>query len=38
MGGGEAAIVCIGAVIANACGARIFTMPFTPERVKAAMP
>ncbi|MGD2123510.1 MAG: molybdopterin-dependent oxidoreductase [Gemmatimonadota bacterium] len=41
-GGGEPAIVCIGAVIANAifdaCGARVFTMPFTPERVKAAMP
>lgn len=41
-GGGEPAIVCIGAVIANAiydaCGSRVFTMPFTPERVKAAMP
>lgn len=40
-GGGEPAIVCIGATIANAifdaCGARMFTMPFTPERVRAAM-
>jgi isoquinoline 1-oxidoreductase len=41
-GGGEPAIVCIGATIANAiydaCGARMFTMPFSPEQVKAAMP
>jgi isoquinoline 1-oxidoreductase len=41
-GGGEPAIVCIGAVIANAiydaCGARMFTMPFTPEAVLAAIP
>jgi isoquinoline 1-oxidoreductase len=40
-GGGEPAIVCIGAVIANAifdaCGARMFTMPFTPERVRAGL-
>jgi isoquinoline 1-oxidoreductase len=40
-GGGEPAIVCIGACIANAIfdasGARMFTMPFTPERVKAAL-
>jgi len=37
-GGGEPAIVCIGAVIANAiydaCGSRVFTMPFTPESVR----
>jgi isoquinoline 1-oxidoreductase len=41
-GGGEPAIVCIGAVLANAiydaCGARLFTMPFTPESVLAATP
>jgi nicotinate dehydrogenase subunit B len=41
-GGGEPAIVCIGAVLANAiydaCGARLFTMPFTPESVLAAIP
>jgi nicotinate dehydrogenase subunit B len=41
-GGGEPAIVPIGAVIANAvfdaCGARVFRMPLTPERVLAAMP
>jgi len=40
-GGGEPAIVCIGAVIANAiydaCGSRVFTMPFTPEQVLAGM-
>ncbi len=40
-GGGEPAIVCIGAVIANAiydaCGSRVFTMPFTPESVLAGM-
>lgn len=40
-GGGEPAIVPIGAVIANAvfdaCGARIFRMPLTPARVLAAM-
>jgi CO/xanthine dehydrogenase Mo-binding subunit len=40
-GGGEPAIVCIGAVIANAiydaCGSRMFTMPFTPEAVRAGM-
>ena len=40
-GGGEPAIVCIGAVIANAiydaCGSRVYTMPFTPESVLAGM-
>ncbi len=40
-GGGEPAIVCIGAVIANAiydaCGSRVFTMPFTPEQVRAGI-
>jgi isoquinoline 1-oxidoreductase len=40
-GGGEPAIVCIGAVIANAiydaCGSRVFTMPFTPESVRSGM-
>lgn len=40
-GGGEPAIVTIGAVIANAVfdavGARVLHMPMTPERVKAAM-
>jgi len=41
-GGGEPAIVCIGATIANAiydaCGSRVFTMPFSPEQVLAGMP
>jgi isoquinoline 1-oxidoreductase len=40
-GGGEPAIICIGAVIANAiydaCGSRVFTMPFTPASVLAGM-
>ena len=40
-GGGEPAIVTMGAVIANAiydaCGARVTQMPMTPERVLAAM-
>jgi isoquinoline 1-oxidoreductase len=40
-GGGEPAIVPVGAAIANAIfdaiGARLFRMPMTPERVKAAM-
>lgn len=39
-GGGEPAIICVGAAIANAvfdaCGARVFRMPITPERVLAA--
>ncbi len=41
-GGGEPAIVPVGAVVANALfdatGARLFEMPLTPERVKAALP
>ncbi|MBE0674224.1 MAG: xanthine dehydrogenase family protein molybdopterin-binding subunit [Bacteroidales bacterium] len=40
-GGGEPAIIAIGAVIANAIfdatGARLFRMPFTPERVLEAL-
>jgi CO/xanthine dehydrogenase Mo-binding subunit len=40
-GGGEPAIVPIGAVIANAIydavGARLFEMPMTPDRVKGAL-
>ncbi len=40
-GGGEPAIICMGGVIANAIydatGARLFQLPMTPERVKAAM-
>jgi isoquinoline 1-oxidoreductase len=40
-GGGEPAIVPVGAVIANAIfdasGARLFQMPMTPERVKLAL-
>lgn len=40
-GGGEPAIVCMGAVLANAIfdavGARLFRLPMTPERVKGAM-
>ena len=40
-GCGEPPIVCMGAVIANAihdaCGARLFRLPMTPERVKAAI-
>ncbi len=41
-GGGEPAIVGMGAVVANAifdaCGARVFRMPMTPARVLQAMP
>jgi len=41
-GGGEPAIICMGAVIANAVfdatGARLFQLPMTPERILAAMP
>jgi CO/xanthine dehydrogenase Mo-binding subunit len=41
-GGGEPAIISMGAVIANAIydaiGARVFQMPMTPERIKAARP
>ena len=40
-GGGEPAIIAMGAVIANAVydavGARVLRMPMTPERVKAAL-
>ena len=40
-GGGEPAIICVGAAIANAvfdaCGARVNRMPVTPERILAAM-
>ena len=40
-GGGEPAIVPVGAVIANAIydaiGARLFHMPMTPDRVKQAL-
>jgi nicotinate dehydrogenase subunit B len=40
-GGGEPAIVTMGAVLANAifdaCGARLFQLPMTPERVKKAL-
>ena len=41
-GGGEPAIINMGAVVANAifdaCGARVYQLPMTPERVLAAMP
>jgi CO/xanthine dehydrogenase Mo-binding subunit len=41
-GGGEPAIIVMGAVVANAIydrtGARLFQLPMTPERVQAAMP
>jgi isoquinoline 1-oxidoreductase len=40
-GGGEPAIICMGGVIANAvydaCGARVFHMPITPERILEAI-
>ncbi|MCU0256122.1 MAG: molybdopterin-dependent oxidoreductase, partial [Vicinamibacterales bacterium] len=40
-GGGEPAIVTMGAVVANAifdaCGARVLQLPMTPARVKAAL-
>lgn len=40
-GGGEPAIICMGAVIANAVydatGARLLQLPMTPERVKTKM-
>lgn len=40
-GGGEPAIIIIGAVLANAiydaCGARLYQMPMTPERILEAM-
>jgi len=40
-GGGEPAIICMGAAVGNAifeaCGARVFRMPFTPNRVLEAL-
>jgi nicotinate dehydrogenase subunit B len=40
-GGGEPAIITVGAVVANAIydavGARLFQLPLTPERIKEAM-
>jgi isoquinoline 1-oxidoreductase len=40
-GGGEPAIICMGAVVANAIfdatGARLYQMPMTPERVLEAL-
>jgi isoquinoline 1-oxidoreductase len=40
-GGGEPAIICMGAVVANAVcdatGARLRQLPMTPERIKAAL-
>lgn len=40
-GGGEPAIICMGAVVANAIcdavGARLYQLPMTPERVLAAI-
>ena len=40
-GGGEPAVICMGAVIANAIfdatGARLYQLPMTPERVLAAL-
>jgi nicotinate dehydrogenase subunit B len=40
-GGGEPAIICMGAVVANAVhdavGVGLLQLPMTPERVKAAL-
>ncbi|MDP3641636.1 MAG: molybdopterin-dependent oxidoreductase [Bacteroidota bacterium] len=40
-GGGEPGIICMGGVLANAvydaCGARLYQLPMTPERVLAAI-
>ncbi|MGA2628578.1 MAG: hypothetical protein ABSG54_00050 [Terriglobia bacterium] len=40
-GGGEPAVICMGALIANAVfdatGARLLQLPMTPERIKAAL-
>jgi len=40
-GGGEPAIIAVGAAVGNAIfdatGARMYMMPFTPERVQAAL-
>ncbi|MDA0196377.1 MAG: molybdopterin-dependent oxidoreductase [Bacteroidetes bacterium] len=42
LGGGEPSIICVGAMVGNAiynaCGARLYQMPFTPQRVLEAMP
>ncbi len=41
-GGGEPAIICMGAVIANAIfdavGARVLQLPMTPERIRTVLP
>jgi len=41
LGGGEPAIICVGAVVANAVhdaiGVRLLQMPLTKQRVKAAL-
>ena len=41
-GGGEPAIICMGAVVANAIfdaiGARVYQLPMIPERILGAMP
>ena len=40
-GGGEPAIICMGGAVANAvfeaCGARVFRLPLTPERILEAL-
>ena len=40
-GGGEPAIILMGALVANAVfdasGARVFQLPITPDRIKAAL-
>jgi isoquinoline 1-oxidoreductase len=40
-GGGEPAIICVGGAIANAvfdaCGARVYQMPLTPNRILDAL-
>jgi isoquinoline 1-oxidoreductase len=40
-GGGEPAIICMGAAVANAvfeaCGARVFRLPITPKRILDAL-
>ncbi|MBZ0165560.1 MAG: molybdopterin-dependent oxidoreductase [Candidatus Omnitrophica bacterium] len=42
LGGGEPAIIAVGGAVANAiydaCGARLFQLPMTPDRIQAAMP
>lgn len=41
LGGGEPSVICVGAMIANAiydaCGARLYQMPLTPERILKAL-